>query len=89
MKGNGITGDPAIARNLGLCSPQIRCYFTLPLSITAGDTEMSVSLSPLAAIRLGGELLDGACCWYKSYAWYPVRGAARDPEPTSNAGTNR
>jgi hypothetical protein len=34
-------------------------YFTLRLSITAGDTETSVSLR-LATIRLGGELLDGA-----------------------------
>ena len=58
MKGNGITADPAIARDLRLCSAQTRCLF-FRLAITAGDTEMSVSSSPLAASRLGGELLDG------------------------------
>jgi hypothetical protein len=56
VKGTGITGNPAIARDLGLCS---RTYPTLRLSITASNTETLVSLGPLDAIRLGGELLDG------------------------------
>jgi hypothetical protein len=43
----------------GFAQRKLDAYFTLRLSITAGDTETSVSLSPLAASRLGGELSAG------------------------------
>jgi len=42
----------------GFAQRKLDAYLTLPLSITAGDIVTSVSLSPLAAIRRGGELLD-------------------------------
>jgi len=71
MKDNGITGDPAIARDLGLCSAQTRCLFRPPIIDHRGHTETSVSLSPLTAITLGGELLDGAGEMLTQLRWAP------------------